>query len=247
MARATETSARTVVAQLDATRPARADRETFCGYGVLGLPFDSGHVLGLRCWSSSSIGPPYHSVWHRSPDGEWSFWSTAAPELSCTRYTGELSDDTRRSDVTVEWPAPNRLVVRSTTPALEWDLTVGASPMSKLLGASARRLSDGLLERDAALRALGPLAGRLLGVGTLVMTGRMPNGQRFRLVPSHVWHVTASHATLDGVDLGVPARLREQAALGDFRVPQRGIFAVGSADFEPFDEARHSTRTSRAS
>ena len=50
-----------------------AQRERFRGYGVMGLPFESGHVLGLRPFPVSSIGPGYTSIWHRSPDGRWSF------------------------------------------------------------------------------------------------------------------------------------------------------------------------------
>jgi hypothetical protein len=36
--------------------------ERFFGYGVMGLPFRSGHVLGLRRFPASSIGPRYRSV-----------------------------------------------------------------------------------------------------------------------------------------------------------------------------------------
>jgi len=43
--------------------------ERFFGYGVMGLPFRSGHVLGLRRFPASSIGPGYRSVWHRDPQG----------------------------------------------------------------------------------------------------------------------------------------------------------------------------------
>ena len=35
-------------------------------------------------------------------------------------------------------------------------------------------------------------------------------------------------------------------ALGDFVIPQRGIFAVGQAVFEPFAEGRHLAVLSRA-
>lgn len=39
------------------------DEERFAGYGVMGLPFASGHVLAMRRFPSSSIGPAYTSVW----------------------------------------------------------------------------------------------------------------------------------------------------------------------------------------
>ena len=32
------------------------DCERVSGYGIMGLPFASGHVLGLRRWTASSVG-----------------------------------------------------------------------------------------------------------------------------------------------------------------------------------------------
>jgi hypothetical protein len=242
----TQLAPREVIADVAAAVPrARPRREQFTGFAVMGLPFTSGHVLGLRSWASSSIGPPYTSVWHRDPDGGWTFWSTAAPSVSCTRYTGALSDDTRQSAVDVEWSAPDRMTVQSTDPALEWHLMFGSTTASRALSAVARALPRSVLGRHAVLRAIGPMAGRILGVGHLAMTGRMPNGQRFRLVPSHVWRVTGSTARLEGHDLGAPAPMREPATIGDFRIPQRGLLAVGTADFDPFDASRHSAAVVR--
>jgi hypothetical protein len=242
----TERAPREVITDLAAVAPrARARREQFTGFAVMGLPFTSGHVLGLRSWVSSSIGPPYTSVWHRDPDGRWSFWSTAAPSVSCTRYTGELSGDTRQSAVDIEWSAPDRMTVRSTDPALEWVLIFGTTTATRGLSAVARALPRAVLERDAVLRGMGPMAGRMLGAGRLAMTGRMPNGQRFRLMPSHVWRVAGSTARLEGHDLGAPAPQREQATIGDFRIPQRGLLAVGTVDFDPFDASRHSAAVVR--
>jgi len=39
--------------------------------------------------------------------------------------------------------------------------------------------------------------------------------------------------------------LSEQASLGEFLIPQRGIFAVGRTFFEPFAEGRHLAVASR--
>jgi hypothetical protein len=91
--RATATPREVVAALEDTPGRPNSQRERFSGYGVRGLPFESGHVLGLRRFPVSSIGPAYTSIWRCSPDGRWSFWSTAAPEVSCARYTGEVSDD----------------------------------------------------------------------------------------------------------------------------------------------------------
>jgi hypothetical protein len=89
---------------------------------------------------------------------------------------------------------------------------------------------------------LGPVAGALLGAGRLALTGSMPNRQAFHLVPSHVWTVRGSRARLGGANLGNPAPLPEQATIGDFRIPQRGLPAAGALDFDVLDPSRHSTR-----
>ena len=60
--------------------------DRFAGYAVIGLPFASGHVLSLRRFPVSSVGPGYTSVWHRDPAGRWTFYSTVAPEQGCPRY-----------------------------------------------------------------------------------------------------------------------------------------------------------------
>lgn len=62
------------------------DDERFTGYGVMGLPFSSGHYLAFRCWPRTSIGPGYRAVWHRDPGGRWTLYATEPPQRSCARY-----------------------------------------------------------------------------------------------------------------------------------------------------------------
>jgi hypothetical protein len=243
--RATATP-REVVEALENTpgRPG-AQRERFRGYGVMGLAFESGHVLGLRRFPVSSIGPGYTSIWHRSPEGRWGFWSTAPAEVSCARYTGEISDDTRQTAIHLAWPEPYRITIASEDPSLSWEVAFATTPTSRALSALAQRLPRQFLAHENVLRMLGPVAGTLLGAGRLSLTGRMPNRQTFHLVPSHVWRVTASHAQLEATDLGKPTPLPDQLTIGDFRIPQQGLLAVGDLDFDPLDASRHSTRTAR--
>jgi hypothetical protein len=88
------------------------------------------------------------------------------------------------------------------------------------------------------------MAGPLLGVGRIGLQGHVPNGQRFVANPRVVWSVADSRAVLGEADLGPPGPVHPQAHLADFWIPQRGILALGRAYFEPFDPARHSSRTS---
>ena len=234
---------RSVIGQVEAAKwlPGTG-LERFHGWGVLGLPFASGHVLGLRRWPASSIGAPYSSVWHRAPDGLWTFWSTAEASVSCSRYAGEVITHTAQSPIAVSWPGDWTLSIEVETAGLWWEVVLAEPPMARVLNAAAAGLPDRLRRAGGLLRVLGPAAGRLLGAGPLGLTGSMPNGQMFSLTPYRVWVASGSRATLASRDLGAPGPLPQQARVGDFRIPQRCLIAVGSAYFTPLDPARHSTR-----
>src|SRR6185437_6940111 len=92
---------------------------------------------------------------------------------------------------------------------------------------------------DQLLAAMGPMSRPMLRAGRMRLTGASPNGQHFQVVPLRVWSVASSTATLDGDELGSTHPLDEQSRLGDFWMPQRGIFYVGEARFESFDPLRH--------
>lgn len=73
--------------------------ERFFGYGVMGLPFRSGHVLGMRRFQASSIGPGDRSVWYRDSRGRWTFNQDQPADLACTRYVGAQVDEVREGPV----------------------------------------------------------------------------------------------------------------------------------------------------
>jgi hypothetical protein len=97
--------------------PAGSD-ERFAGYGVMGLPFASGHLLALRRFPASSIGPAYTSVWHREPDGRWVFWQDQQDDQGCPRYFSAALSESRKVDIELSWRADSTL--RVVIPALLW-------------------------------------------------------------------------------------------------------------------------------
>lgn len=157
--------------------PAAGPGERFTGSGVMGLPFASGHYLALRDMTASSVGPPYHAIWHRAPDGRWTIFTTTEPGLSCPRYFG---------------------------------------------------------------------AGGTLRTGRIRLCGRTPNGQHFRAAPLQVWRVVGGSAQLDGHDLGPIGPLDRQVRLGDFWMPQRGLFFAGRSRFTGTGTGSDATPRSRA-
>lgn len=212
--------------------------ERFTGFGVMGVAFDTGHYLALRAWTQTTIGDPYRSVWHRDPQGRWHMYVTAPPERSCPRYFSAAASYERVARIELTWPDAHRLRVRIPG-TLEWDIALRATPATRTMSAMAGAMPAAARSSDPLLGAMGPMSRPMLRAGRMRLTGASPNRQHFQVVPLRVWSVAASTATVDGDDLGSTHPLDEQSRLGDFWMPQRGIFYVGEARFESFDPRRH--------
>ncbi|MEV7571470.1 hypothetical protein AB0P28_00070 [Pseudarthrobacter sp. NPDC089323] len=221
------------------------DGERFSGYGVMGLPFSSGHVLAMRRFPVTSVGPGYTSVWLRRPTGAWTVYADAPPELSCARYFGAALEASVQCPVTVTWTGDTALTVAVADAALTWDLELEPTSISNAMTGMLTAMPESLLERKAFLGAMGAAAGPVLRAGKLGLTGSVPNGQGFRAKPRRLWFVARSSASLAGEDFGTPAPLRIQSRLGDFWIPQRGIFLIGASSYDTFDPARHLPATVR--
>lgn len=222
------------------------DRERFNGYGLMGLPFTSGHILAMRRFPASSVGPGYASVWHRNPGGAWTFYADKEPRVTCTRYFGHAAARAIETRITITWPDPHRLRIEIPSARLEWDVELTSSFATSVLNRLGGYLPEPAWRNPAVLRAMTVVAGSLLNAGHIGLSGAVPNGQSFVANPRVLWVVRASHASLGGTDLGTPGPIRPQARLGDFWIPQRGILALGQSYFDPFDPSRHSSSTAAA-
>lgn len=218
----------------------KGKEERFSGYGVMGLPFRSGHVLGLRRFPASSIGHGYTSVWHRTPSGEWTFYQDVPPEQACPRYFGPRLRRSLERTIQVRWMGANAFSVEvDGGRAVQWDVRLAAPPAIRAMNAMASIMPDALWHNEAVLRAMGVMASRMLGAGRMVLAGRAPSGQHFVANPLVAWTIPSSRARIEGVDIGELGPLPEQEHLGDFWIPQRGLFVIGRAFFEPLDPTRH--------
>jgi hypothetical protein len=192
----------------------------------MGQSFASGHVLGLRRWTASSVGDRFTSIWHRDSDGIWHFYESAQPEFACSRWFGHGVQESTIVDIDVTWEAPNVLHVVSPQ-LVDWTLTLDSSPMTRVMSGIGTRLPLRAWRSPRMLKALGAVASSTLGVGKVSMTGLTANGLPFDANPQRIWRVAETSATINGQDAGLPAPLPEQARLGDFWIPQQGIFAMG--------------------
>jgi hypothetical protein len=213
--------------------------ERFQGYGVMGATFRSGHLLAMRRFPASSLGAGYSSVWHRSPDGRWTFWSDQPPLQACPRYFGSAINAAIKTEISVTWEGPVNFEVRVPSAGLVWSIHLQATYATHLLNSMASLIPDSWWRSPPMLRAIASMAGRLLRAGRLGLEGKAPNGQHFIANPTRIWVIDHCTASIAGQTLGELGPLPSQARLGDFWIPQRGLFAIGRAFFEQTDPKRH--------
>ncbi len=222
-------------------------QERFSGFGLMGLPFTSGHILALRSFPASSLGMGYRSVWHRDPQGHWTFYQNVPPHMSCPRYFGsEIVRAVEVREIRIQWSGAHEFAVAfDGDHHLDWKVSLAATPATRLMNSLAGMVPDTLWGRPGILRLMGGLGGVMLGAGHMGLTGNAPNGQKFIAAPRQIWIIADSSAIVEGQDLGGIGPLQSQARLGDFWIPQRGIFAIGSSMFDAYDPARHLLKTSQ--
>lgn len=207
------------------------NEERFAGYGIMGLPFASGHVLAMRRFPASSIGPPYTSVWHRTPEGHWTFWQDQPAQHGCARYFSASVATIADTEIIIDWESPDQVLITIPDARLTWRSTMHTSARTVLFNLLGSAMPGPMWRSSRMLHAMGPIAGRLLGVGAVGLAGHVPNGQSFIANPQQIWFIAHATATLGNTDLGPVGPLALQAWLGDFAIPQRGVFATGRAFF----------------
>lgn len=207
------------------------DDERFSGFGVIGIPYASGDYLALREMVASSIGPAYRALWHRDPQGRWMIYTTAEPWLSCPRYFGSSGGSERVEEISIEFTTDWQLHV-SMGDRISWTLNLASTSASRMMSAMGSVMPLWAWNSRAVLAAMNPMATVALGAGKMRLAGLTPNGPGYRAAPLRVWQVFDAPASLDGVDLGPTGALKTQVKLGDFWLPQRGLFFTGNARFE---------------
>lgn len=236
-------SVRALIATLEA-RPVleSGTDESSPGYAVLGLAFDSGHVLALRRFAASSIGPGYTSVWHRDAQGHWTFYQDVPPRQGCSRcFASEVTENVV-APIQIEWLTSHHFAVHIRGDrTLHWQISLQSAPVTKALNWAGSRLPDVWWRNPITFRMMQAMARVTLRTGRLALAGRLPDGQQFLANPRLLWTIPESRARLNGMDLGVIKPLLRQARLGDFWIPRRGLFAIAPASMERFDATRPSS------
>ena len=209
----------------------------------MGMPLASGHYLALRDFVATSVGPAYRAIWHRDPEGRWTIHTTQAPELTCPRYFGSVAAAIQVPGIDVSWRDDHTFDV-TLGDELSWRIELGATPATRMMTRMGGVLPEVGWNSNAVLAAMGPMARTMLRTGRIRLSGATPNGPRFKAVPLKIWRVVGTTASYRGENLGAPAPLDTQTHLGDFWLPQRGVFFVGRARFTP--PVEHIDRKTRA-
>ncbi len=205
------------------------------GWGVFGLPFDSGHVLALRVFPENDFSP-YTTVWHRDPEGSWSIHVDGPRfDTACPRYYGSACTHVDHAHIDIDWMGPASLRVTMDTPALEWTIAARQTAMLRVLNAAGPRLPLWTWRATGLVRARELLARRLLGLGDIRMSPTMPSGHVGILMPARMYVIDESTAVLDGKALGRPARVSPNPRIGGVALPARGVLTIGGAVWEILD------------
>ena len=205
------------------------------GWGVMGLPFDSGHVLALRVFPENDFSP-YRTIWHRDPEGLWSIYVDGPRfDTACPRYYGAACAHVGHARIGIDWTGPASLRVTMDSPHLEWTIEAKETRTLRLLNAASPRLPLWTWRSAALVRARERLARGLLGMGAIRLSGTMPSGHIGILMPARMYLIDESTAVLDGRDLGLPTRVRPNPQIGGVPLPARGVLAIGGASWTILD------------
>jgi hypothetical protein len=227
-----ETEPRTAAAELEtAPRLPAGKGDRFSGYGVTGVTFASGHVLALRRFPASSVGPSFSSVWHRTPAGVWTFYSDVEPSLACSRYFGGGERRAIQDEITIDWSGRYGFSVSVHDARIAWAVHLAPTSGTRALSALTGRMPDALWRNRPVRAGLGRATERLLQSGRVALDGMTPSGHCFAMNLQRCWMVDASAARIGGSHLGRIVLPRVQDRLGEFWIPCWGVFLMGGIHF----------------
>ncbi|MBI3648653.1 MAG: hypothetical protein HY240_07895 [Actinobacteria bacterium] len=209
------------------------------GWGIFGAPFSSGHVLALRVFPQNDFAP-FRTLWHRTPEGDWSIhYDGPLAETTCPRYYGAAARANTPCRLDLIWTGPMNLTVEMDRPRCRWEMEMATSPMFTVMSAMGSRIPERTWRSRSLHRVMERAAKTFLRLGSVRMSGTMPNGQYGVLSPRRMYPVVWSRAEFDGVDLGHIIRSRETPRIGDIPVSARAVLAIGRGYFEILDPEEH--------
>ena len=224
-----------VKAVLDNPVQPDGDDEPFAGFGVMGLPFESGHYLALRGFPRHRLHRRIFGVAPRS-GRHWTFYRPRPPAelrslLHAARQRRRSVRYRRRVDHAVVVSGDDSRTARVVGPH-------GIDLPSRMLTTVATRLPVPAWTNESMFGVIGRVAGMTLGAGDVRLAGAAPNGQHFMVAPRQIWAVSArarfsaakTSARPAGSGAGTAGRLPPAADR---------IGVIGTGHFENLDGTAH--------
>lgn len=203
--------------------------EHYKGYGVMALPFSSGHLLGLRVFPENDFAP-YISVWHRTPEGAWSIYNDGhSLETTCPRWWGPALKHAELTSIKLTWRGPNQLHVDMENPKLSWSMSITAPLPMRLVNAINAAQPLWTWKPSPLLRMREWAAKWFFGMGNLRFSFVTPSGFDAIIMPQKSFFISSSDAILEGSDLGTPVKLPGNPTIGSVPLPTRPVFITGQA------------------
>ena len=198
------------------------DDERFVGFGVMGLPFATGHYLALRQFPATPSPRPTSRCGTATRPAPGPFTPPppvrrAAPATSARPRPTMPSSATSTS----RGSRPGRCT--STSRGFCTGRSTGRRPpATRMMTAIGVRLPESAWTNPTMLGPDRP--DRRAGVrhGEMRLTGTAANGQRYMVAPRNIWACHRVTGDAGGRDLGPSARWLRQARLGDFRLAATG-------------------------
>jgi hypothetical protein len=114
------------------------DDERVIGFGVMGLPSPAA-TIRLPRLPCDVVFPAYKSVWHRDPDGVWTFYATTRGQQSCSRFLSSATPVDPVDDIAAIWVTPWSLLI-SVDGLLDWRVDIKTTKATRVLSAIAGRI-----------------------------------------------------------------------------------------------------------
>lgn len=203
--------------------------EHYRGYAGMVLPFSSGHMLALRVFPESDISP-YKSVWHCTPEGEWSIYNDG-PSLNttCPRWWGPALKHAGLTGIELSWIGPNDLRVKMESPQLEWTMSMTAPPLLQALNKINASIPLWMWKKTPLMHLQEWMA-RRLGMGNLNFSFTTPSKKDATILLEQLFYIDSSEAVWKGRNLGqLQKKLNSNPTIGKVQLPTRPSFVIAQA------------------
>lgn len=209
------------------------------GYGIYGLPLDSGHTLALRVFPENDFAP-YKTIWHQTPEGQWSIYVDGPRhDTACHRYYDAAVDHVESATITTTWEGPMELHVEMDDPALNITLELESTWLARVMNTIGARFPVRLWRVPSVARTMARLADVVFDVGDVTLVGEAPNGHYAVLMPRQLYPIRSGSVTFEGEDLGKPVRTEINPTIGEVVLPAQPMLSIGEAYFEILDPAEY--------